>query len=78
MPIVFVHGVANRKGAGYEASWAHTKDFLRRYIAPVTSRSPDKEFIEDAYWGDVGDFPLGRGEPSTFAHPETGRDGIGS
>jgi len=52
MPIVFVHGVAQRNqkqfGAGVEV-------FLREYVAPcLNAASPDSVVVESAYWGRLG------------------------
>jgi hypothetical protein len=55
MAILFVHGVATRDDKGqYSAHWAQIKTYLRRYIAPAISPTPDQVVISDAYWGDVG------------------------
>ena len=55
MPIVFVHGVANRNGTeAYDDHWANLEAFLREYIAPEISEQPDQVKIIDAYWGDLG------------------------
>lgn len=55
MPIVYVHGVANRDdGVSYPERWNQISQYLRRYIAPVISGHPDQVAIRDAYWGDVG------------------------
>lgn len=55
MPIVFVHGVANRKGTkAYDDHWSRLEAFSREYIAPAISSRPDQVKIIDAYWGDLG------------------------
>ncbi len=54
MPIVFVHGVANRRDAGYDQTFASIERFLQRYVAPAISDTPDDVEIIDSYWGDLG------------------------
>lgn len=54
MPIVFVHGVANRRGKGYEAMFRSLERFLRNYVATSISDDPDGVAVIDAYWGDLG------------------------
>jgi hypothetical protein len=55
MPIVYVHGVANRlDGDDRLPGWDEVKGYLRRYIAPVLSDDPGSVPIEFAYWGDLG------------------------
>jgi hypothetical protein len=55
MPIVFVHGVANRRqNRDYAARWDRVEKMMRRYVAPEISASPDKVHISDGYWGDLG------------------------
>lgn len=53
MPIVFVHGVANRKPE-YDATFASLERYLRRYVAPAVSDDAEGVAIIDAYWGDLG------------------------
>ncbi|QFP75039.1 hypothetical protein [Deinococcus sp. AJ005] len=51
MPIVFVHGVANRDPLG----WTGVEQLLRAYVAPVLNpKAPDEVHIGAAYWGDIG------------------------
>ena len=61
MPIVYVHGVANREDEnGNLAGWDEIQIYLRRYIAPEISSKPDDVPIERAYWGEYGaDFRWG-------------------
>lgn len=54
MPIVFVHGVANRRGSGYERAFSSIERFLKNYVAPSISDDPDGVMVIDAYWGDLG------------------------
>ena len=55
MPIVYIHGVATRMTASsYSAHWQSLQRFLRRYVAPVLTPTPDRIAILDAYWGDLG------------------------
>lgn len=51
MPIIYVHGVANRDP---EEAFTEIGQYLRRFVAPVISTTPDEVLIEQAYWGDVG------------------------
>ncbi len=55
MPILYVHGVANRKdGAGNLDGWSEIEAFLRRYAAGEISDQPELVDISYAYWGDLG------------------------
>ncbi|MGB5760285.1 MAG: hypothetical protein WBM50_25440 [Acidimicrobiales bacterium] len=54
MPIVYVHGVANRRGHGYEEDLASLTRMLANYVAPVISDDPDGVIVIDSYWGDLG------------------------
>ncbi len=55
MPIIFVHGVAERVSSTlYQTRWHTIKKMLRRFIAPAISHDPDGVTLLDAYWGDVG------------------------
>ncbi len=56
MPLVFVHGVANRMDdRGNLESFQNTVEpLLRRYVAPVISADTSKAVIELAYWGGSG------------------------
>ena len=55
MPILYVHGVANRiDPAGNLDGWIEIEAFLRRYIAPEISAQPEAVTISYAYWGDLG------------------------
>jgi hypothetical protein len=61
MPIVYVHGVANRLGLdGQLPGWDEVNSFLRFYIAPEISPDPENTSITYAYWGEFGaDFRWG-------------------
>jgi hypothetical protein len=56
MPLVFVHGVANRvdKRGNLESFHDYVEPLLRRYVAPVMSDKPESAVIRLAYWGDDG------------------------
>ena len=55
MPILYVHGVANRKdAAGNLDGWNEIEAFLRRYVATEISNQPDLVDVSYAYWGDLG------------------------
>jgi hypothetical protein len=56
MPIIYVHGVANRlDGQDHLQNFEQSvKPLLRRYVAPVLSATPDKVNIRLAYWGEAG------------------------
>ncbi len=55
MPIVFVHGVANRREEPlWEGSRIALEVLLRRYVAPAISRDPKGVSILFPYWGDLG------------------------
>jgi hypothetical protein len=51
MPIVYVHGVATRDP---ESSFSEIKQYLRRFVAPVISSTPEDVLIDQAFWGDAG------------------------
>ena len=50
MPIIYIHGVANRDQAPFE----HIEKYLRRFIAPEIASDPENVDIIYAFWGDVG------------------------
>ncbi|MET7694095.1 hypothetical protein ABZT06_40040 [Streptomyces sp. NPDC005483] len=52
MPIVFVHGVNNRKGPGYDQA-VGTRDALFRDVFLPAAGLPDTVVV-NPYWGDVG------------------------
>jgi hypothetical protein len=57
MPIVFVHGVNTRKGPGYDAQLAVTKNFLGQYLKGATINGKQLQKVDDIrfpYWGDLG------------------------
>ena len=55
MPIVYIHGVANREESkSYQEAWKNTRTYIRRYLAPTISDTPDDIVIENLYWGDLG------------------------
>jgi hypothetical protein len=55
MPIVYVHGVANRLDDEDQLpGWDEVSAYLRRYIAPEISDLPEGVSIKRAYWGDYG------------------------
>lgn len=54
MPIVFVHGVNNRDGAGYRENEAARNGFLREIVAPTLELDPDKLKLLSPYWGQFG------------------------
>lgn len=51
MPIIFVHGVANRDP---NTSRTRVEPFLKRFIAPEISDNPDKVECLFPFWGDIG------------------------
>lgn len=51
MPFVYVHGVGNRPGPGYDAGLARLTTFLRRYAAEAISDRPETVAVIDAMWG---------------------------
>jgi hypothetical protein len=68
MPIVYVHGVAERDQRGevvdstgnvvldrllQTVKWSTVETNLRRFIAPKLSTSPDTVSLFEAYWGDL-------------------------
>ena len=54
MPIVFVHGVNNRVGDGYQDNQAGRDEFLREVVAPSLGLTPKGLHIENPYWGGHG------------------------
>jgi hypothetical protein len=56
MPLVFVHGVANRvdKRGNLESFEDYVEPLLRRYVAPILRSDPENAVIRLAYWGDEG------------------------
>jgi len=55
MPIVYVHGVANRlDNDGLLPGWDEISAYLRRYIVPEISKKPEQVSIRKAYWGGDG------------------------
>lgn len=55
MPIVYVHGVANRLNDHDQLpGWDEISTYLRRYVAPEISQNPDQVPIKLAFWGDKG------------------------
>ena len=55
MPIVFVHGVNNRKeDAGFADDVARKKEFLKNLLAPPLGLDPSKVAISFPYWGGDG------------------------
>jgi hypothetical protein len=51
MPIVFVHGVNNRRSDSYRESEAARNGFLRELVAPVFGLLPGDVRIFSPYWG---------------------------
>ena len=55
MPLVFVHGVANRMGDAYQRGVATRNALFRRFLLSAHSRSDGQEpVILSPYWGDKG------------------------
>ncbi|MDX0481430.1 hypothetical protein GOD90_20355 [Sinorhizobium medicae] len=54
MPVVFVHGVNNRRDDGYRENEAARNGFLRDIVAEALKLPPDKLTILSPYWGDNG------------------------
>jgi len=54
MPIVFVHGVNNRKGGEYRDNEIGRNEFLREIVAPALGLEPGEVSIENPYWGGDG------------------------
>ena len=52
MPIVFVHGVATRKGAAYEAATRVRTALIRSFLLPSLYLDVDKVKFWNPYWGD--------------------------
>lgn len=73
MPIVYVHGVANRADK-FAESWPDLENYLRRYAAPVLADRADDVAVLPAFWGDLGaGFRFGG-----FSRPRTAILGMGS
>jgi hypothetical protein len=56
MPVVFVHGVNNRKSPAYDASRLAIQAFLKRHLAGATVRGKAIGTIDKVwfpYWGDL-------------------------
>ncbi len=51
MPIVFVHGVNNRKGDEYRDNEAGRNGFLREIVAPVFGLPSGELYLASPYWG---------------------------
>ncbi|WP_107028654.1 hypothetical protein [Ensifer sp. NM-2] len=51
MPIVFVHGVNNRRDDGYRENEAARNGFLRDIVAESLNLPPDSLTIKNPYWG---------------------------
>lgn len=51
MPIVFVHGVNNRRDDGYRENEAARNGFLRDIVAQALKLPPGKLTILSPYWG---------------------------
>jgi hypothetical protein len=57
MPIVFVHGVNNRKGPGYRAEVLTKQSFLKKHLAGASIEGKtlgDTKEVWFPYWGDLG------------------------
>src|SRR5690242_15495934 len=54
MPIVFVHGVANRKGPEYDNGVKAREAFLTQIVIPDLGLDPATVKIHSPYWGDDG------------------------
>ena len=55
MPIVFVHGVNNRReDVDYDEREARTRGFLKEILAPRLGLDPSKVSIFFPYWGGDG------------------------
>ena len=54
MPIVYVHGVANRPGPVLDAALLQIETFARRYAAAAISNDPDGVAFIPVVWGDLG------------------------
>src|ERR1700691_1457374 len=54
MPIVFVHGVANRDGEAYRENQQARDGFVREIVAPALSIAPDALSLFSPYWGKYG------------------------
>jgi hypothetical protein len=54
MPIVFVHGVANRDGEAYRENQKGRDGFVREIVAPALGIAPDSLTLFSPYWGKYG------------------------
>jgi len=54
MPVVFVHGVANRDGEAYRENQLARDGFVREIVAPALSISADAFSLFSPYWGKYG------------------------
>lgn len=55
MPLVFVHGVSNRMGAGYRAGVANRNALFRQFLlSPYAEATGDEIVVDSPYWGDLG------------------------
>jgi hypothetical protein len=54
MPVVFVHGVANRDGEAYRENQKGRDGFVREIVAPALSIAPDALSLFSPYWGQYG------------------------
>ncbi len=52
MPIVFVHGVNNRVGDGYQESLEARNGFIREIVAPALRLKSEDLVIFNPYWGE--------------------------
>ena len=50
MPILYIHGVANRNRDGF----LELRPYLERLVAPAISDDPKQVLIDDVFWGDSG------------------------
>jgi hypothetical protein len=74
MPIVRVHGIAKRDP---QRLFREVERYLRLFIAPLLSGSPDDASTEQACWGNVGALLARQGNLPTRRHT-TRRSGRGS
>jgi hypothetical protein len=54
MPVVFVHGVANRKNAAYTEDESTRDAFLKRYLGAAMGVPPEQLDVANPYWGGEG------------------------
>ena len=57
MPIVFVHGVANRKDRRYDRDQRTRDALFRALVLPLWATLPNMATIVNPYWGDSGATP---------------------